>query len=87
MMVFRGNSYKLTPEFEYKFTFPDKDRLKKYSLADLLEDKIDRIKLSGKIVILGYDGDNQAVIQTPIGGLKAHDYFGYVLLAMYDDFK
>ncbi|MCG2716641.1 MAG: hypothetical protein L6422_10280, partial [Candidatus Marinimicrobia bacterium] len=85
-MIFRGNTYKLTSELEYKFTFPNKDRFIKHSFVDLLEDKIDKNELSRKIVILGYDGDNQAAFKTPIGELKAHDYFGYVLLGMYDDF-
>ncbi|MBU0712850.1 CHASE2 domain-containing protein [bacterium] len=85
-LIFRGKSYKLTSELEYMFTFPHKERLIKHSFVDLLEDRIDKKELSGKIVILGYDGPHQAAIKTPIGELKVHDYFGYVLLGLYDDF-
>jgi hypothetical protein len=86
-MIFRNNSYRLTSKYEYKLTFSDKVQLKIYSFIDLLEDKIGRDELSGKIVILGYGGNRQGLITTPIGELKAHEYFGYILLSMYGDFK
>lgn len=86
-MSFMGKTYKLTSKLEQKITFPDKKRLKKYSFVDLLEDNIDKAELSGKIVILGYDGDMQSMINTPSGQVKAHDYFGYLLIGLFDEFQ
>jgi len=86
-MVFRDNSYKLNSRYEYELRFNNQVQLKIYSFIDLLEDHIGRDELYEKIVILGYSGDNQGLISTPIGELKAHEYFGYILLSMYGNFK
>ena len=86
-MIFKGNTYKLTSRYEYELRLSNKEKLKIYSLIDLLENRIERDELLEKIVILGYGGNNQGLITTPIGELKAHEYFGYVLLSMYYDFK
>ena len=41
-------------------------------------------EVRGKIAIIGYDGDKQPLIVTPIGKVRAHEMFSYALQSIYE---
>jgi hypothetical protein len=52
------------------------------SLVDILDGKIDRARIAGKIVVFGYEGSKAAMFDTAIGRISAHRAFMFNLLAM-----
>ncbi len=52
------------------------------SLLDVLDGKVDRARIAGKVVVLGYEGKLAAMFDTPIGRLSAHHGFMANLLAL-----
>jgi hypothetical protein len=62
--------------------FPGKDDLEYIPLVDFLG-RNRRPDLKGRVVILGYDGDNIGRVQTPIGLVKAHRAFYYALTSLH----
>ena len=52
------------------------------SLLDVLDGKVERAKIEGKVVVFGYDGKLAEMFDTPIGRLSAHHGFMAVLLAL-----
>jgi hypothetical protein len=52
------------------------------SLVDVLDGKVDRAKIAGKIVIFGYDGSKAVTFDTRIGKLTAHRVFMANLLVL-----
>lgn len=52
------------------------------SLVDVLDGKIDRARIAGKIVVFGYEGPKVAMFETAIGRLSAHRVFMANLFAL-----
>ena len=52
------------------------------SLLDVLDGKVERAKIEGKVVVFGYDGKLAEMFDTPIGRLSAHHGFMAILLAL-----
>lgn len=52
------------------------------SLVDVLDGKIDRARVAGKIVVFGYEGPKAAMFDTAIGRISAHRVFIANLLAL-----
>ena len=52
------------------------------SLVDVLDGKIDRAKIAGKIVVFGYEGPNATMFETAIGRIAAHRVFVMNLMAL-----
>ncbi len=52
------------------------------SLVDVLEGKVDRARIAGKVVVFGYEGKLAAMFDTAIGRLSAHHGFMANLLAL-----
>jgi hypothetical protein len=52
------------------------------SLVDVLEGKVDRARIAGKIVVFGYEGSEAPMFDTTIGRISAHRVFMLNLLAM-----
>lgn len=51
----------------------------------LLDGTVPHGELEGKVVVLAYDGPNIHAVTTPIGTVKAHRLFIYVLRSVYED--
>jgi hypothetical protein len=68
-------------------TYPVKDDLEYLSLCDLLDGKIERSKIGGKIVIIGWDGAASPTMEISAGKVKIHRVFIYGLLDMYDQLQ
>ncbi len=52
------------------------------SLVDVLDNKVDRARIAGKIVVFGYDGSKAAMFDTAIGRISAHRVFMANLVAL-----
>ena len=52
------------------------------SLVDVLDGKIDRARIAGKIVVFGYEGPKAGMFDTAIGRVTAHRVFMANLLAL-----
>lgn len=52
------------------------------SLIDVLDGKIDRSRIAGKVVVLGYEGAKASMFDTAMGRLSAHRYFMMNLLLL-----
>ena len=57
-------------------------RLDVISLVDVLDGKIERARLAGKIVVFGYEGPKATMHDTAIGRISAHRAFMANLLAL-----
>jgi hypothetical protein len=62
---------------------PTRDDLYYVRVSDLLHGKVDRSLVANKIAIVGYDGEKQESIRTPIGKVRSHRVFYYWLLGLY----
>ena len=65
-----------------KIDFRKFARYQVISLLDVLNGKVERAKIEGKVVVLGYDGKLAEMFDTPIGRLSAHHGFMAILLAL-----
>ena len=72
---------------EYKYDWDPGTKSKYISFIDLLEDEIDPNLISGKYVVLGYDGKNIHQVQTPNGLINAHVAFYQSLLSVISSIK
>ena len=52
------------------------------SLVDVLDAKIDRNRIAGKIVVFGYEGPKAAMFESAIGRISAHRLFVTNLMAL-----
>ena len=52
------------------------------SLLDVLDGKVDRARIQGKVAVFGYEGKLADMFDTPIGRLSAHHAFMANLLAL-----
>lgn len=52
------------------------------SLVDVLDGNIDRTRITGKVVVLGYEGAKAPTFDTVMGRLSAHRYFMMNLLLL-----
>ena len=52
------------------------------SLVDVLDGKIERARIAGKIVVFGYEGPKATMHDTAIGRISAHRAFMANLLAL-----
>ncbi|MCY7389335.1 MAG: CHASE2 domain-containing protein [Burkholderiales bacterium] len=57
-------------------------RLDVISLVDVVDGKIDRARIAGKIIVFGYDGAKASMFDTAIGRISAHRVFMANLLAL-----
>jgi CHASE2 domain-containing sensor protein len=78
-----GKSIALNKYGEVVASLPAKDDLKYIPLTDLLAGTVPRSLVVNKIVVVGYDGEKQDYLDTPIGKLKSHRVFYYWLLGLY----
>ena len=81
-MEFGSSVLRLDARNEATITFPQRDDMRYISLVDFLE-KTPRPEVKDRVVIIGYDGDRSPTVQTPIGALKIHRAFYYVLVSIY----
>ena len=54
------------------------------SLLDLLEGRVTRKQIEGKVVVLGYDGDKMDKMTTPAGSMRAHRWVLTSLTALWE---
>jgi hypothetical protein len=78
-----GRAVALNRYGEAPVTYPKKDEIEYRGVADLLRGDVDRTMVAGRVVIVGYDGDTQDLLSTPVGKMKAHRAFWYSLLDLY----
>lgn len=66
----------------HKIDLTKAPRFDAISLVDILDDKVDRARIAGKIVVFGYDGSKAAMFDTAIGRISAHRVFMANLVAL-----
>ena len=69
---------------EMRVTYPKKDELEYLSLCDVLCDSFDKNAIAGKIVIVGWDGNDSPTVFLSTGRVKTHRAFIYGLNEMYE---
>jgi hypothetical protein len=63
--------------------YPREDKLDYISFGELIRKDTDKSRLEAKVVIIGYDGNNSGLLDTPIGKVRAHRAFYYCLQDLY----
>lgn len=58
-----------------------------HSLLDLLEGRVTRPQIEGKVVVLGYDGEKMEKMATPAGSMRAHRWVLISLIAVWEASK
>lgn len=71
---------------EIAVTYPPKDDMPFISLLDFLGPQA-RPQVKDRIVILAYDSDRFAAIDTPVGKIRPHRAFFYALMSIYRQFR
>lgn len=74
-----GRTLPLTSMSEVTWELPKKDGLKARSFLDLVEGRVAKAELKGKIVVLGYEGTLDPKYKTAFGQMGAHRMFVYCL--------
>jgi hypothetical protein len=69
---------------QLKVTFPEKDGIDAISLVDLLDGKVERTRVEGRVVILANDGAKMHAVETPVGRVKAHRAFCHQLFSAWE---
>jgi len=64
--------------------YPLKDDLPYLPFHQFLAGEIPASRIKGKVVIIGYDGPGIHSEPTPIGSIRAHRFFVYILQNMYE---
>jgi hypothetical protein len=65
-------------------TFPEKDGIEAISLIDVLDGKVARGGIDGRVVILANDGAKVHAVRTPTGEVKAHRAFCHQLFSAWE---
>ncbi len=79
-----GNKKASINEFgEISVRYPREDKLDYIPFYSLVQKNTDKSSVAGKIVLIGYDGNNIGFLDTPIGKVKAHRAFYYCLQDLY----
>jgi adenylate cyclase len=79
-----GNrSVKLSADNQLAVSYPAADHLNSISFCDLLSGTVDAEKIKGRMVIIGYDGDQGGRVKTPLGEMRRHRAFCYMLFSVY----
>jgi hypothetical protein len=64
--------------------YPSESTFEFFELSALLDDKLPKDTLKGRIVIIGYDGPHIHTVPTPFGQLGAHRAFILLLKSFYE---
>ena len=72
---------------EVSVRYPCEDKLDYISFYSIVQRSIDKSSIIGKIILIGYDGNNIGYLDTPIGKIKAHRAFYYCLQNLYDQLQ
>jgi CHASE2 domain-containing sensor protein len=68
---------------EAPVVYPARDDLRCLSYVDVIRKRVPAADLSGKIVVVGYEGPAVDMLDTPIGKISAHRVFCYFLASLY----
>jgi hypothetical protein len=66
---------------QLKVEFPKKDEIDVISLVDVLDGKVERPRVEGRVVIFANDGAKMHTVETPMGAVKAHRAFCHQLFS------
>ena len=86
-LFFDKNKISLNSKGEYQYDWEASKKLGCISYIDLIEGRVDKNKVSGKYVILGYDGAKIHQVPTPAGLMNAHIAFYQSLLSVIASFE
>ncbi|MDB6030947.1 MAG: hypothetical protein JWM16_1285 [Verrucomicrobiales bacterium] len=78
---------RLDNKYGIKANRPMKDQLKYIPFHSLLAGEPEAAGVKGKVVIIGYDGAHIHSTTLPIGGVRAHRAFVYVLKSIYEQLE
>jgi CHASE2 domain len=77
--VLAGRSIPIDAAGCISIRFPQTDALDSLTFHDLLAGTVERRRVEGKVVIVGYDGNKIHTLDTPIGPMTAHRHFAHAL--------
>ncbi len=86
-LVRANKKIKLNRYSEMRVAYPEKDELGYLSLCDVLNGSFDAKAIAGKIVIIGWDGNDSGTVSLPTGKVKTHRAFIYGLYDMYEQLR
>jgi hypothetical protein len=85
-ITFGHKSLPLDERDEAPVKLPDRDTLEYIPLVDFLHSEF-AARVKDRVVILGYDGELEKPVETPIGKVRGHRLFCYFLFSLYEQLR